>query len=107
MITAMAKARTNVAQRQRRRGRPSVHHESWTKVSVVLFDRQITRLDRLVSGIRRQSGSSAINRTVIIRALIDALLTSQCDLCDSRSEADLRRCLHNTLRRGAAVTVVN
>jgi hypothetical protein len=103
----MAKARNELAQRERRRGRPSVHQESWTKVSVVLFDRQITRLDRLASGIRRRTGSGAVNRTVIIRALIDALLTSKCDLRDSRTEADLRRCLGNTFRRGVAAKVAN
>ena len=34
------------------RGRPPVHQETWSKVSVVLFDRQIVHLDRLATDIR-------------------------------------------------------
>jgi hypothetical protein len=96
MIIAMPKVRSSAPPR---RGRPSVHHESWSKVSVVLFDRQVLRLDRLVTDIRKHSGA-ALNRTVIIRALIDGLLDSKCDLRTSRTESDLRRCIADSLRRG-------
>jgi hypothetical protein len=34
------------------RGRPPVHQESWSKVSVVLFDRQIAHLD-MFGGLER------------------------------------------------------
>ena len=37
------------------RGRPPVHQETWSKVSVVLFDRQIVHLDRLATEIRSKS----------------------------------------------------
>ena len=71
------------------RGRPPVHQETWSKVSVVLFDRQIVHLDRLATDIRGKSGR-AINRAEIIRALIDGLIESGMDITASGSEADLR-----------------
>jgi hypothetical protein len=71
------------------RGRPPVHHETWSKVSVVLFDRQIIHLDRLTTDIRGKNGK-AINRAEIIRALIDGLIESGMDITASASEADLR-----------------
>jgi hypothetical protein len=71
------------------RGRPPVHQETWSKVSVVLFDRQIVHLDRLATDIRGKSGK-VINRAEIIRALIDGLIDSGMDVTGSGSEADLR-----------------
>ena len=71
------------------RGRPPVHQETWSKVSVVLFDRQIVHLDRLATDIRGKSGK-VINRAEIIRALIDGLIESGMDITSSGSEADLR-----------------
>jgi len=67
------------------RGRPPVHQETWSKVSVVLFDRQIVHLDRLATDIRGKSGK-VINRAEIIRGLIE----SGMDVTGSGSEADLR-----------------
>src|SRR6266487_5083232 len=54
-------------------GRPPVHTETWSKVSVVLFDRQVHHLDRLSSEVRAKRGKM-LNRAGIIRALIDGLL---------------------------------
>ena len=71
------------------RGRPPVHQETWSKVSVVLFARQIVHLDRLAIDIRDKSGK-VINRAEIIRALIDGLIDSGMDITGSGSEADLR-----------------
>lgn len=71
------------------RGRPPVHQDTWSKVSVVLFDRQIVHLDCLATDIRGKSGK-AINRAEIIRALIDGLIDSGMDITASGSEADLR-----------------
>jgi hypothetical protein len=71
------------------RGRPPVHQETWSKVSVVLFDRQIVHLDRLATDIRGKNGK-VINRAEIIRALIDGLIDSGMDVTGSSSEADLR-----------------
>jgi hypothetical protein len=71
------------------RGRPPVHNETWSKVSVVLFDRQIVHLDRLATDIRCASGK-VLNRAEIIRALIDGLIDSGMDITSTASESDLR-----------------
>src|SRR6058998_2767843 len=71
------------------RGRPPVHQETWSKVSVVLFDRQIVHLDRLATDIRGKNGK-VFNRAEIIRALIDGLIDSGLDITATDSEADLR-----------------
>ena len=70
-------------------GRPPIHHETWSKVSVVLFDRQILHLDRLATEIRGKTGK-VLNRAEIIRALIDGLIDSGMDITAVSSEADLR-----------------
>jgi hypothetical protein len=70
-------------------GRPPIHSETWSKVSVVLFDRQISHLDRLTATIRDGSGK-VMNRAEIIRALIDGLIDSGMDVTAAASEADLR-----------------
>jgi hypothetical protein len=74
------------------------HTEHWTKVTVVLFDRQIVFLDRLSADIRAASGV-AISRAHVIRALIDALSESDLDLTGTRSEADLKAILTARLGR--------
>jgi hypothetical protein len=74
---------------KRRPGRPPVHDEAWTKVTVVLFNRQIVFLDRLAANIRAQSGA-AISRAQLIRALVDAVSDADVDLTAAMSEADLR-----------------
>src|SRR5579863_4561049 len=71
------------------RGRPPVHQESWSKVSVVLFDRQIVHLDRTTTDIRGKSGT-VLNRAEIIRALIDGWIDSGMDITSVGSEGDLR-----------------
>jgi hypothetical protein len=82
----------------RKRGRRPSHTEHWTKVTVVLFDRQIVFLDRLGADIRAASGV-AISRAHVIRALIDALSESDLDLTGTRSEADLKAILTARLGR--------
>ena len=72
-----------------RRGRPPVHAEKWSKVSVVLFNRQIVRLDRLASDIRLKTGKK-VNRAALIRAVIDGLFDSKCDIKAIGSERELR-----------------
>ena len=77
------------AKEPRGRGRPAVHAEAWSKVTTVLFNRQIVFLDRLGVDIREQSGKG-MNRTEIIRALIDALEGSGLEVTAVQSEAELR-----------------
>jgi hypothetical protein len=74
---------------KRRPGRPPIHDEAWTKVTVVLFNRQIVFLDRLAANIRAQSGA-AISRAQLIRALLDAVADADIDLTAATSEADLK-----------------
>src|SRR6266540_2480350 len=82
----------------RKPGRPPVHDEAWTKVTVVLFNRQIVFLDRLAANIRAQSGA-AISRAQLIRALLDAVTDADIDLTSSMSEADLKATLLTRLGR--------
>ena len=92
-LATMVKRRTPATDARSRpkaaRGRPPVHQESWSKVSVVMFDRQIVHLDRLATDIRGRSGK-VLNRAEIIRALIDGLIDSGMDVTGTGSEADLR-----------------
>ena len=74
---------------KRRPGRPPVHDEAWTKVTVVLFNRQIVFLDRLAANIRAQSGA-AISRAQLIRAVVDAIADADIDLTTATSEGDLK-----------------
>jgi hypothetical protein len=71
------------------RGRPPVHREAWAKVSVVLFERQVAKLDRLTKDVRRKSGKT-MTRAEVIRALIDGLIRSRMDVAAHASEATLR-----------------
>ncbi|MGB2713650.1 MAG: hypothetical protein WBC51_05690 [Vicinamibacterales bacterium] len=74
---------------KRKPGRPPVHDEAWTKVTVVLFNRQIVFLDRLSANIRAQSGA-AISRAQLIRSVVDAISDADIDLTTATSEADLK-----------------
>ena len=82
----------------RRPGRPPVHEEAWTKVTVVLFNRQIVFLDRLAANIRAQSGA-AISRAQLLRSLVDAVADADIALTTSTSEADLKTTLLARLGR--------
>jgi hypothetical protein len=70
-------------------GRPPIHNETWSKVSVVLLDRQVLHLDRLANRINVKGGK-LLNRAEIIRALIDGLIDSGMDITGTASEKDLR-----------------
>lgn len=73
-------------------GRPVTHLEGWSRVTIVLMNRQIVYLDRLSADIRARTGA-VVKRTEIIRALIDSLAESSVDLTTVRTEADLKRLL--------------
>jgi hypothetical protein len=88
------------SQGKRGPGRPPLHSEAWTKVTVVLFDRQIDFLDSLATNIRARSGA-ALSRAQLIRALVDAVADVDIDLSAIRSEADMKATL---LSRMAAST---
>ena len=50
---------------ERQPGRPRKHADAWSKVSVVLFDRQTLLLDQLASEIR--AANQKIGKKVILR----------------------------------------
>lgn len=75
-----------------RRGRPRTHREAWTKVSVVMFERQVLDLDRLTTAIRGKTGAN-LTRAEVIRALLDALSESRLDVTSIVSGAQLKRML--------------
>lgn len=83
---------------KRKPGRPPVHDEAWTKVTVVLFNRQIVFLDRLAANIRAQSGA-AISRAQLIRSVVDAISDADIDLTTATSEADLKATILSRLGR--------
>jgi hypothetical protein len=55
-----------------------VYDERWVKVSVVLFERQVVHLDRLVNELRRKDGRLT-TRAGLIRGLIDRFIESGAD----------------------------
>jgi hypothetical protein len=78
------------------RGRPRTHREAWTKVSVVMFERQVLELDRLTNAIRSKTGAN-LTRAEVIRALLDALDESRLDVTSVVSGAQLKRLLAQKL----------
>src|SRR5262245_52816979 len=88
----------HVAPGRARRGRPLVHGEAWSKVSVVLMDRQIVRLDRLVSEIHCATGAM-VTRAGVIRALVDGVVGSGLDVTSISSEFDLRDRIASRFKR--------
>lgn len=87
------------AEGKRKPGRPPVHDEEWTKVTVVLFNRQIAFLDRVAEANRSQNGTS-ISRAQLIRALVDAVDEGGVDLTAARSEADMKATILARLEAG-------
>ena len=71
-------------------GRPPALLDQWSRVTMVLYDRQIIFLDRLITDIRASTGA-IVKRTDIVRALIDGLIESEIDLTSVRDEGDLKR----------------
>jgi hypothetical protein len=80
-------------------GRPPVHAEPWVKVSVVLFARQVSHLDRAADR-SRQRGHKAVTRAGLIRGVLDGMLNTGMDLSIHATEAALRD--HITKRLGRA-----
>ena len=69
-------------------------------MSVVLMDRQIVRLDRLVSDIHRTTGA-ILTRAGVIRALVDGVVSNGFDVTRVTSEFDLRDRIASRLKRRA------
>jgi hypothetical protein len=86
-------------------GRPPVHTEQWSKVTVVLLNRQIVFLDRLSADMRATTGA-VVKRAEIIRALIDSLAESSLDLKSAQSETDLKKLLRGSAADSASEPVL-
>src|SRR5215831_20228145 len=94
----VAKRTPHTAPGRARRGRPLIHDEAWSKVSVVLMDRQVVRLDRVVSQIHRTTGA-ILTRAGVIRALVDGVVGSGLDVTSVTSEVDLRNRIASRFKR--------
>lgn len=81
------------------RGRPQEHKEEWTKVTVVLLDKQIHWLDKLALDIRCNT-KAAISRAEIIRAVIAAMEESGIDFTRSKSEEELKKLIQTFIKKG-------
>lgn len=92
----MGPARRSPANPRPPRGRPRTHREAWTKVSVVMFERQVLELDRLTNAIRSKTGAN-LTRADVIRALLDALDGSRLDVTSVVSGAQLKDMLEQKL----------
>lgn len=53
------------------KGRPVVHTEPWSKITVVMLDRHTAALDRLAIDIRMEGGG-AVSRAELIREMVDS-----------------------------------
>lgn len=84
----LGKALDAAARRQEERAAEAAP-EPWSKVTVVLKERQILFLDTLALRIRAETGAH-MARAEIIRALVDALESADLDPAICRSEAALR-----------------
>jgi hypothetical protein len=89
-------ARRTIKRTRARRGRPRTHREPWTKVSVVMFERQVLELDRLTTTIRGKTGAH-LTRAEVIRGLLDALSESRLDVTTVTSGAQLKSILTEKL----------
>lgn len=83
---------------KRGRGRPPLHTEEWTKVTVVLRDQQIHWLDRLSAEIRLKT-KAAVSRAEILRALVAAAEQSGLDLTTAKNEKEITTFLVGLLSR--------
>ncbi len=86
---AVNKSAPKSAKKARSPGRPVVHVDEWTKVTVVLFNRQLVWLDRLSADIRAQTGA-AVSRTEILRAMVDAVTDSGLNLSSDSNELAIK-----------------
>ena len=79
-------------------GRPTIHGEDWSKVTVVMLNRQVIFLDRLSADIRAATGA-IVKRAEIIRTLVDLLAETDVPVGDARTGGDLKEILRSSLAR--------
>jgi hypothetical protein len=74
------------------------HAEPYAKVTAVLFERQVSYLDRLALDMARKPGRWS--RTEILRALVDGLERSELDVTGADSEEALAELVAKRLGGG-------
>lgn len=79
--------------------RPGSTVEAWSKITVVLLDRQVAYVDGIAVDIRLRH-SVAISRAELIRALIEAVSQSGLDLSDASGNEELVQMVSNAWARG-------
>ncbi len=79
--------------------RPVLPGDTWSKITVVLLDRQVAYLDRIAVDIRLQRGV-AISRADLIRALIEAASQSGLTLSDAPANQQRMEILRDAWARG-------
>ena len=72
--------------------------EPWGKVTTVLYDREVIALDELCIDIRKKTGKK-LNRTDLLRGILDAVLESGLDLTGATSEAEVKAAVLAAMRR--------
>lgn len=92
------KAEAVSEEKKQPRGRPQEHRETWSKITVVLLDKQIHWLDQLASNIRLNT-KVAVSRAELIRALIAAVEESGIDISNLSSEHAVKNFLLNKLNK--------
>ncbi len=80
------------------RGRPQEHKETWSKITVVLLDKQIHWLDQLASTIRLNT-KAAVSRAELIRATLAAVEESGLDISQLKNEEDIKNLLLEKLKK--------
>jgi hypothetical protein len=79
--------------------RPLPPGDTWSKITVVLLDRQVAYLDRIAVDIRLRHGA-AIARAEMIRGLIEAAWQSGLPLSDAASSQAIVEIVRAAWTRG-------
>ena len=85
--------------RESDRVRSAASVDSWSKITVVLLDRQVAYVDGIAVDIRLRH-AVAISRAELIRGLIEAALQGGLDLSDAPGNEELVTMLRNAWGRG-------
>lgn len=93
-----AKEGTEADRPKKRLGRPKVHREETLKTVITIRKNQLIWLDRLALEVRDKS-DQIIDRGLLIRAFIDAVLESKIDLTGIADEESAKDIIVKKLKR--------
>lgn len=86
------------ADRPKKAGRPKVHTDETLKTVITIRKSQLLWLDKLALEVREKS-DQIIDRGLLIRAFIDAVLESGIDLSEITSENDAKDIIVKKLKK--------